>query len=117
MRKFTDMRKVEVGVGSINCELVYLSEDGGQVGSLLLVYESGKASVFSLEVLEAHRGKGYGRMLMESAISHCRAKGLPVLELNTEKGNVAANRLYGSLGFTLVGEKFGFNNYVLPLHS
>jgi len=117
MRKFTEMKKVDVGVGRLDCELVYLSEDGGQVGSLLLVYESGKASVFSLEVLEAHRGRGYGRMLMEHAINHCRAKGLPTIELNTEKDNVAANRLYGSMGFSLVGEKFGFNNYVLPLHS
>jgi ribosomal protein S18 acetylase RimI-like enzyme len=117
MRKFTDMKRVDVGVGRLDCELVYLAEDGEQVGSLLLVYEAGKASVFSLQVLEAHRGKGYGRALMEGAIGHCRSKGLPLLELNTEKGNVAANRLYGSLGFRLVGEKFGFNNYVLPLHS
>ena len=117
MRKFTEMKKVDVGVGRIDCELVYLSEEGHQVGSLLLVYESVKASVLSLEVLETHRGQGYGRKLMQHAINHCRSKGLPVIELNTEKDNIAANQLYASMGFVMMGEKFGFNNYSLVLHS
>lgn len=115
MKRFSDIRKVDVGIGRLDCDLVYLNEDGDQVGSMLLVYESDCAKVFSLEVLSAHRGKGYGRRLMEAAIAHARSKGLTLIELNTEKDNVAANRLYESLGFGLAGEKFGFNNYVLPL--
>lgn len=117
MRKFTETKRVEVGVGRLDCELVYLTEEGSQVGSLLLVYEPGTASVYSLQVLESHRGRGYGRRLMERAIEHCRERGVAAMELNTEMENYAANRLYGSMGFTLVGEKFGFNNYVLPLNS
>jgi len=117
MKKFTEIKKVEVGVGRLDCELVYLAESGQQVGSLLLVYEGGRASVYSLQVLECHRGMGYGRRLMEHAIGHCRDRGVSAIELNTEKDNEAANRLYGSLGFGMVGEKFGFVNYVLPLHS
>ncbi len=117
MRKFSDIRRVDVGVGKLDCELVYLTENGEQVGSLLLVYEGGCASVFSLEVLAPYRGKGHGKKLMLHAIEHCRNRGIPSIELNTEKDNAAANRLYGSLGFDLVGEKFGFNNYVLKIHS
>jgi [ribosomal protein S18]-alanine N-acetyltransferase len=102
---------VNVGVTPLNTELVYITENQEQVGSLLLVYEKSKASVFSLEVLVDHRKKGYGRKLMENAISRCEEKGCNLLELNTEINNNAANKLYQSMGFQLNGLKSGFNNY------
>ena len=102
---------VNVGVTPLITELVYITENQEQVGSLLLVYEQNKASVFSLEVLSDHRKKGYGRKLMENAILRCKEKGCNLLELNTEIDNNAANKLYQSMGFQLNGLKSGFNNY------
>ena len=113
MNKFSRLveSKVKVGYSTLNSELVYLVENDVQVGSLLLVYEDNKASVFSLEVLKDFRKKGYGRKLMESAITRCKERGFHLVELNTETYNEAANYLYKSLGFQLNGLKSGFNNY------
>ncbi len=115
MNKFSKISEsnsfINVGVTPLNTELVFLMEGSDQVGSLLLVYEDNKASVFSLEVLSNHRKKGYGRKLMENAIIRCREKGCQLLELNTDVDNSPANSLYQSMGFELKGLKFGFNNY------
>jgi ribosomal protein S18 acetylase RimI-like enzyme len=112
MNKFSDIsnNNIEIGVSPLNTELVYLSENKEQVGSLLLVYEDNKASVFSLEVLVSHRKRGYGRKLMEKAIDRCRERGYHLVELNTETDN-PVNKLYKSMGFELKGLKSGFNNY------
>lgn len=117
MNKFSNIieNPIDLGVLQLNTELVYLNENNDQVGSLLLVYENDRAKVFSLEVLQSHRKKGYGRKLMEKAIQRCRERGFDKIELNTETDNTAANKLYQSLGFQLEGLKFGFNNYVKAL--
>lgn len=116
MNKFSKILEnksfVNVGVTPLNTELVFIMENNQQVGSLLLVYENEKASVFSLEVLQTHRKKGYGRKLMDSAISRCKEKGCYMIELNTETENDPANKLYQSMGFELKGLKSGFNNYI-----
>jgi ribosomal-protein-alanine N-acetyltransferase len=116
MKKFTKIvesnQYVNVGVSKLDTELVYLTENNQQVGSLLLVYEINKASVFSLEVLKDHRKKGYGRRLMENAIERARQLNCSIIELNTDLDNDAANKLYQSMGFELVGLKDGFNNYI-----
>lgn len=112
MKKFSNIDPVNVGVSTLSTELVYLTENNQQVGSLLLVYEEGKASVFSLEVLSTHRKKGYGKRLMESAIKRCQERGIPMVELNTDIENKTANNLYTSMGFELKGLKDGFNNYI-----
>ena len=116
MNKFSKIlennKYVNIGVTPLNTELVYLMENNEQVGSLLLVYEDSKASVFSLEVLSNHRKKGYGRKLMENAIMRCKEKGCSLVELNTEIDNDPANKLYQSMGFEIAGLKAGFNNYI-----
>ena len=114
MNKFSKIceNRVNIGVSTLNTELVYLTENNQQVGSLLLIYEEGKASVFSLEILSDYRKKGYGRKLMENAIKRCKEKNIPLLELNTDIDNNPANNLYLSMGFELKGLKDGFNNYI-----
>lgn len=118
MKKFSKVfenNNVNIGVTQLNTELVYLLENSEQVGSLLLVYENEKASVFSLEVLSNHRKKGYGRKLMENAIKRCQEKGCQLIKLNTEIDNNTANKLYQSMGFKITGLKSGLNNYELNI--
>ena len=119
MKKFTKIvesnQYVNVGVSKLDTELVYLTENNCQVGSLLLVYETDKASVFSLEVLKDHRKKGYGRKLMENAIERARQLNCSIVELNTDIDNRLANDLYLKMGFKLSGLVDGFNHYVLNL--
>jgi GNAT superfamily N-acetyltransferase len=53
----------------------------------------------------AARGQGTGRALLEAAIAWGRSRDLDRLELWVTEGNVAANRLYESAGFTDTGRR------------
>lgn len=99
----------------LDSELVYISENGKQVGSLILCYSQGKANVFSVAILEKYRGKGYSKKLMYSAIDIAKQKGCYIMELNTEVTNEVANNLYKSMGFELKGLLDEYNNYTLVL--
>ena len=76
MKKLSEVinEKVDVKLQNLNSELLYLTEGGNQVGSLILIYNESGASIFSVEVLNSHRGKGYGKKLVENAISRCKEK-------------------------------------------
>lgn len=118
MKKITELfseKLVDVKHQSLNSELVYLTESGDQVGSLILIYNQNGASIFSVEVLSNHRGKGYGKKLVENAITRCKEMNCKFIELNTEVDNEVAHNLYTKLGFQVRGMKDGFNNYIKPL--
>lgn len=117
MKKLSQVinEKVDVKLQNLNSELLYITEGENQVGSLILIYNESGASIFSVEVLSNHRGKGYGKKLVENAISRCKEKNCQCIELNTEINNTVANNLYRSLGFELKGLKDSFNNYIKPL--
>lgn len=116
MKTFTnkkaETKTISIASEQLNSELLYIAENNKQFGSLVMVYSGENASMYSVEILSEYRGKGFGKKLVESAISHCKDKGFKTLTLNADKDNVAANGLYRSLGFTLSGELDGFNNYV-----
>lgn len=115
MQKFTTFTEKTIDINHINLdtELMYISENGKQIGSLFLCVSEGKASIFSLIILEKHRGKGYSKKLMNSAIERAREKGCKLMELNTETTNEVANKLYKGMGFELKGLLDDFNNYQL----
>lgn len=117
MQKFTNYTENSIDINHVNLdsELVFLSENGKQVGSLILCYNDDLASVFSLAVLEKYRGKGYGKKLMDGAIARSKARGCKTMELNTEVDNTVANKLYESMGFQLNGIKDEYNNYQMIL--
>ncbi len=53
-----------------------------------------------LYVVPERRGQGLGRALMEVSIDHARSRGADYMDLGTSEDDVAARRLYESLGFT-----------------
>jgi L-amino acid N-acyltransferase YncA len=58
----------------------------------------------SFMVAAAARGRGVGRALVEDAIGWARDAGFRALQFNAvAESNVAAVKLYASLGFTIVG--------------
>jgi ribosomal protein S18 acetylase RimI-like enzyme len=118
MKKLTEMinEQVNVGVQPLNTELLFITKGEQQVGSLLLIYNENKASIYSVEVLNNHRGHGYGKRLVENAIARCKQRMCESIELNTEIDNTVANNLYISMGFELRGLKDSFNNYIKPLN-
>ena len=119
MNKFSSILEngnyIDVNNVKLDSELLYISENGKQVGSLILCYAQGKANVFSVAILEKHRGKGYSKKLMYSAIDRAKQRGCHIMELNTEVTNEVANNLYKRLGFEFKGLLDEYNNYTLLL--
>jgi ribosomal protein S18 acetylase RimI-like enzyme len=58
-----------------------------------------KAWVYSVEIEESRRGRGYGRRAMELVEEEARRSGLDRIELNVFGGNEIARSLYRSLGY------------------
>ena len=50
---------------------------------------------------ESHRGKGYGKALMEYALDYAKSKGAVTIDLTSRPSRIEANRLYQKLGFVL----------------
>ncbi|HPO57793.1 MAG TPA: GNAT family N-acetyltransferase [Anaerolineaceae bacterium] len=58
-----------------------------------------------INLCEAYRGMGAGRMLMQCYLSQLRELGVPGVHLGTTDQNKAACRLYEKTGFQLLGER------------
>ena len=50
-------------------------------------------------VAPEHRGRGVGRLLLDAALEFFRSRGVPRVVLSTAERNVAAQRLFASMGF------------------
>ncbi len=53
-----------------------------------------------LYVTPAWRGQGLGRALMEAALREARSRGADTMDIGVDEPDLAARRLYESLGFT-----------------
>ena len=53
-----------------------------------------------LYVVPARRGQGLGRALMEAALREARSRGADTMDIGVDEPDLAARRLYESLGFT-----------------
>lgn len=63
-----------------------------------------KALVVAMMVVDAWRGQGVARALMQAAIDHCKARGdIRVMQLEVTHGNAPAQHLYQSMGFVTYG--------------
>jgi ribosomal protein S18 acetylase RimI-like enzyme len=82
-------------------------EDGKVIGYVYAAIEGtdymalrGPAGiVHDIVVDPGFRGRGVGRRLMEAAIAHLRARGVPQVVLSTAERNEAAQRLFARVGF------------------
>ncbi len=61
--------------------------------------ENNCAGFFDVVVDEAHRGKGYGRKIMEGLLAAAQKSGIQYGYLQVMDNNAVANKLYDSLGF------------------
>ncbi|WP_155060432.1 GNAT family N-acetyltransferase [Streptomyces blattellae] len=87
------------GLTTENMLFSVLEHEGVGVGTLWIALQDGKAFVFDVEAVAAHRGHGHGRTLMLLAESQAIAAGRRAVELNVHAGNIPAERLYESLGY------------------
>ena len=65
-------------------------------------YNNGKANVMivdNVEVEEQYRGQGVGTKLMQKVIELAKNRGVDSIDLNVNKENIAAKKLYEKAGF------------------
>jgi GNAT superfamily N-acetyltransferase len=79
-------------------DLLVVEEDGDVVGLLLLVGEEIK----SLAVVEARRGAGIGRALVEHAVRRARKAGAKRLLVSTAAADTGNLRFYQRAGFRML---------------
>ncbi len=82
---------------------VVASKEGSVVGYVIALRRGREGSIQSIAVLPDSRGKGIGRMLMESAINHLAGKSDRV-HLLVDVNNEEAIRLYRKLSFAETGK-------------
>ncbi len=91
---------------------LYVLRDGsGAIAGMLTLglYSSPtgvKAWIEDVAVDAVHRGKGYGRTLVEYAVQEAREAGANTLSLTSRSERVAANELYRSMGFEVQQTNF-----------
>lgn len=69
-----------------------------------------------LFVDSAARGAGLGHALVEATIGRARARGCRRVELDVNEANDAAQRLYGSFGFSSTSNTYGARDLYMRLH-
>jgi ribosomal protein S18 acetylase RimI-like enzyme len=65
----------------------------------------GGAWIYDIEVLEPHRGKGYGRALLQAAEREAARHGAPAIGLNVFGANTVARGLYESAGYEVTSQR------------
>jgi ribosomal protein S18 acetylase RimI-like enzyme len=69
-----------------------------------------------LYVEESARGAGLGHALVEATLERARARGCRRVELDVNESNEAAQRLYGSFGFSATSNTYGARDLYMRLH-
>jgi len=69
-----------------------------------------------LYVEASARGAGLGHALVEATLDRARARGCRRVELDVNESNEAAQRLYGSFGFSSTSNAYGARDLYMRLH-
>ncbi|MCO4762345.1 MAG: GNAT family N-acetyltransferase [Myxococcales bacterium] len=86
--------------------------EGVLVASRMLSVKHGGRSLWieELYVGASHRGKGYGRALVEGLLDLAKKAGIKGIDLESYQGNDTAALLYRSVGFRRLGrERFNYH--------
>lgn len=78
--------------------------DQNPAGTAYVGIHDGISMIHAIEIRAEERRKGVASQIMLHAASWAKKHGADVMSLVTTQGNTAANRLYASLGMTLVGQ-------------
>src|SRR5579862_3022990 len=84
--------------------LLVASTPGGEpVGVLWVALDRrpGEAWIYDIEINAEHRGKGYGRALLDAAEQEAAQRGSQAIGLNVFGTNTVARRLYESAGYEI----------------
>jgi GNAT superfamily N-acetyltransferase len=95
----------------ISQEQVYVLEDVGIVGVLVLVPEPDTMLLDNVAIVPSAQGRGYGRLLLDFAEQEARRQGFGAIRLYTNSLMTENLRLYPRLGYveTHRGREKGFS--------
>lgn len=88
------------------CALYELEEE--LIGYSVMSMAADEANLLNLCIHPAHQGKGLGREALELALMVARIKHAGAVYLEVRVSNQAARRLYESVGFNEIGQRFGY---------
>lgn len=80
-------------------QIYFLESVGGIVGFAGVRYEGRKAEIEPLGIVPAHRGEGFGRILLHTLLHTFYERGCQFVHLTVWADNTPALRLYESEGF------------------
>lgn len=68
-------------------------------------WSAGGAWIYDIEVMEDHRGKGYGRAILHAAEQETLKNGVNSIGLNVFGTNTVARSLYESAGYEITAQQ------------
>jgi GNAT superfamily N-acetyltransferase len=107
-RLLSAAEQVELTEGLRRCasSVALLATTGGVFCGLLVAFENFSTftvrpmlNIHDVFVLKGYRGRGVGRRLMRAAVEEAARRNCSRITLEVRRDNVAAQRLYASLGF------------------
>jgi ribosomal protein S18 acetylase RimI-like enzyme len=88
---------------NVNCSKVLVAKvNGKDVGFAELKRRKNIGAIFYLGVLPGYRGKGIGKDMVRRAEKYFKAKGLSLVVASTRSWNIAAVRMFSSLGYKII---------------
>src|SRR5271156_1116880 len=81
---------------------------GDMAGYGIMSVGAGEAHILNVCIRDEYRSRGFARKVMQYLLERARADGMSEAFLEVRPSNVAAARLYHSLGFEQVGIRRGY---------
>jgi [ribosomal protein S18]-alanine N-acetyltransferase len=88
------------------CRVIDVAGDLGGYG--IMSVGAGEAHILNVCIREEYRSRGFARKVMVYLLERARSSGMSEAFLEVRPSNVAAARLYHSLGFEQVGIRRGY---------
>lgn len=82
----------------------FVEMEGDRAVGLLILDIDKKKNHFYIDIVQIDRryqGRGYGKIMMEWAVDYLRNQGVKELEIGVNRFNIAAQKLYRSVGFDI----------------
>ena len=67
-----------------------------------------EGELLRIAVMPAYRRQGIGEQLLKSVLAHLHDRGVEKVFLEVRASNVAAQALYGKMGFQVIGKRKGY---------
>ena len=102
-REFEKLYRLWIEKALAQHEVLLAKDQAGFVSCKVAEFD---AQIGLIAVQTAHRGKGWGKKLIQSAENFAIQKGAQTMTIGTQAANLPASSLYHSMGYQLIEKKF-----------